>query len=520
MNDNRPHTDRSPPNRSRLQSMFSADFLAVQQAHQQSQPGVGGGGGGGGGLSAASSRRPSYAAEFSSRPRLLDSLDAFAPPPPAPPPPPVTTAGLSTGPAGPSPTTGSLTGSYSSPLWSDEFGLQVPSSQKKSFRSVSFSQPPAPAHIAHGLLDTFKEEEDPDSALAEDDDRRGLHGAIGQPGASLWFGPPPGSRRHSYAGEPPKRDETGALTASVDKYFSVDEYGRNSQILSSSSSSSPSSGSPLMSPPALSPADAASLISVPSKKLYFVQFKAGRLDVFFIPDSSTLTVKVGDLVIVDADRGRDLGKVVKDHVTSEEAGLLKLRRHQEQQAILQHNPSAGAPPATPGITMPKQILRYAQANEIQQIGSKQADEEKAVAMCVHKVQEKGLDMSVLDAEYQWDRRKLTFFYSASHRIDFRDLVRELFRIYKTRIWMCAVSSKPNTDPNPDYKPEPQYTNPQYPQYTPQYRPLPATGFGAHRMVGAEGGQYWYGVTPTGPFYCELTVLFIWCVDGRLVDVYS
>jgi len=48
-------------------------------------------------------------------------------------------------------------------------------------------------------------------------------------------------------------------------------------------------------------------------------------------------------------------------------------------------------------------------------------------------------MQVRDAEYQWDRRKLTFFYTASHRIDFRDLVRDLFRLYKTRIWMCAVN---------------------------------------------------------------------------------
>lgn len=37
-----------------------------------------------------------------------------------------------------------------------------------------------------------------------------------------------------------------------------------------------------------------------------------------------------------------------------------------------------------------------------------------------------------------DRNKLTFYFSADRRIDFRELVRDLFRIYKTRIWMCAV----------------------------------------------------------------------------------
>ena len=51
-------------------------------------------------------------------------------------------------------------------------------------------------------------------------------------------------------------------------------------------------------------------------------------------------------------------------------------------------------------------------------------------------------MKLVDAEYQFDRKKLIFYYSTSRRIDFRDLVRELFRIYKTRIWMCAVNGIP------------------------------------------------------------------------------
>jgi hypothetical protein len=44
-------------------------------------------------------------------------------------------------------------------------------------------------------------------------------------------------------------------------------------------------------------------------------------------------------------------------------------------------------------------------------------------------------MHVVDAEYQFDRHKLTFFFEAEGRIDFRELVRDLFSIYKTRIWM-------------------------------------------------------------------------------------
>lgn len=58
----------------------------------------------------------------------------------------------------------------------------------------------------------------------------------------------------------------------------------------------------------------------------------------------------------------------------------------------------------------------------------------------YKVLERGLPMSVLDAEYQFDRHKLTFFFEAEKRIDFRELVSELFSLYKTRIWMQQVDT--------------------------------------------------------------------------------
>ncbi|KDN39652.1 hypothetical protein RSAG8_08680, partial [Rhizoctonia solani AG-8 WAC10335] len=57
-----------------------------------------------------------------------------------------------------------------------------------------------------------------------------------------------------------------------------------------------------------------------------------------------------------------------------------------------------------------------------------------------------LPMEVIDAEYQWDRRKLTFYYVAERRIDFRELVRELFRLYKTRIWMSCLQGPTGAEP--------------------------------------------------------------------------
>lgn len=49
-------------------------------------------------------------------------------------------------------------------------------------------------------------------------------------------------------------------------------------------------------------------------------------------------------------------------------------------------------------------------------------------------------MSIIDAEYQFDRHKLTFYFEADKRIDFRELVSELFSQYKTRIWMQQVDT--------------------------------------------------------------------------------
>ncbi|PPQ95769.1 hypothetical protein CVT26_015856 [Gymnopilus dilepis] len=57
------------------------------------------------------------------------------------------------------------------------------------------------------------------------------------------------------------------------------------------------------------------------------------------------------------------------------------------------------------------------------LATKQEDEAKALALCQTKVRAKKLPMEVIDAEYQWDRRKLTFYFVAEKRIDFRELAR-------------------------------------------------------------------------------------------------
>ncbi|KAJ2349052.1 hypothetical protein GGF43_004467 [Coemansia sp. RSA 2618] len=56
------------------------------------------------------------------------------------------------------------------------------------------------------------------------------------------------------------------------------------------------------------------------------------------------------------------------------------------------------------------------------LGNKLRDEQSALSMCQSKVQQRKLSMCVVDAEFQFDRRKLTFYFTADRRVDFRELV--------------------------------------------------------------------------------------------------
>ncbi|EKM77055.1 hypothetical protein AGABI1DRAFT_108425 [Agaricus bisporus var. burnettii JB137-S8] len=205
--------------------------------------------------------------------------------------------------------------------------------------------------------------------------------------------------------------------------------------------------------------------------LFIVEFKAGRTDLFYLT-SLNLDVKVGDLVIVEADRGKDLGRVVNDTITITEVEEWQRQQAENANAGPSNSPIAmtaaaaaaaaaigfgldAAPgsPTTPGGSSaaqqsgqsqskkeinPKMILGKADQRETQMFAAKAQDELKALQLCQSKVKAKKLPMEVIDAEYQWDRRKLTFYFIAEKRIDFRELVRELFRLYKTRIWMASI----------------------------------------------------------------------------------
>ncbi|KAL2263581.1 hypothetical protein VTK26DRAFT_6142 [Humicola hyalothermophila] len=209
-----------------------------------------------------------------------------------------------------------------------------------------------------------------------------------------------------------------------------------------------------------------------NQSLHIVLFKCARADVFYIQEGTGLTVKPGDLVIVEADRGTDLGTVARDNVDWQTAKELKehyaeeqykwLMMYSQNAAAAQEGAGAGLMAASNGLQgsavggmgppshhhiqepnagelKPKLIKRLAQSHEIHALRDKEGNEAKAKRVCQQKVKEHGLNMEILDAEFQMDWKKLTFYYFADTYINFNALVTDLFKIYKTRIWMSAIN---------------------------------------------------------------------------------
>jgi len=159
------------------------------------------------------------------------------------------------------------------------------------------------------------------------------------------------------------------------------------------------------------------------KIVYNVKFKRTQRT-FEIGPRLNRDLKVGTYVKVEADRGEDLGIVI---------GKVKnpLARSSSFGGGIGDMPTAGAG----GGGDLKKIIRLATHDEVGLLVLKREEEEELLKVCRLKVRQRGMPMHVVDAEYQFDRHKLTFFFEADTRIDFRELVRDLFSIYKTRIWM-------------------------------------------------------------------------------------
>jgi cell fate regulator YaaT (PSP1 superfamily) len=154
-----------------------------------------------------------------------------------------------------------------------------------------------------------------------------------------------------------------------------------------------------------------------------VAFKGNRKE-FYLWDGDD-PPRVSAPVIVEGDRGEDLGHV---HAVEESAS----RRF----AGVAHGAAllGGGAAAQPG----KRALRLATTDEVKRGGDLPEQNESARRKAIERVKAHGLVMKVSDAEWQWDRRKLTLYFTAEKRVDFRNLVRDLASLFRTRIELKQI----------------------------------------------------------------------------------
>ena len=154
-----------------------------------------------------------------------------------------------------------------------------------------------------------------------------------------------------------------------------------------------------------------------TSRIIEIAFKGNRRE-FFIWDLGELP-RVGTMVIVDADRGEDLGRV---HATDRDA---KLRCERCAHGL--------------GTSVPvRRVLRIATREESGREGELREQDEVARRRGMERVKANGLVMKLSDAEWQWDRKKLTFYFTAEKRVDFRNLVRDLAALFRTRIELKQI----------------------------------------------------------------------------------
>mmetsp|Transcript_27323 Transcript_27323/g.59819 ORF Transcript_27323/g.59819 Transcript_27323/m.59819 type:complete len:958 (+) Transcript_27323:3-2876(+) len=179
------------------------------------------------------------------------------------------------------------------------------------------------------------------------------------------------------------------------------------------------------------------------KVVYTVKFK--RLQrCFVLGPRCPRDIKTGTYVKVEADRGEHLGMVISQ-VSAEQFNASCRKNHRLLTAGAGFGDVPGAGPGPSCAAELKCITRLATREEIALLVPKGEEENELLLICRTKVQQRGLPMQVVDAEYQFDRHKLTFFFQADCRIDFRELVRDLFSIYKTRIWMQQLDKVSQDD---------------------------------------------------------------------------
>ncbi len=150
-------------------------------------------------------------------------------------------------------------------------------------------------------------------------------------------------------------------------------------------------------------------------KVIGVRFRTAGKIYFF--DPGKLNIKRNDHVIVETARGIEYGTVVGSP------------REVADDKVIQ--------PLKP-------VLRIATERDDEQEAANKKKEKEAFQICLEKIHKHGLEMKLIDAEYTFDNNKVLFYFTADGRIDFRELVKDLAAVFKTRIELRQIGVRDET----------------------------------------------------------------------------
>jgi cell fate regulator YaaT (PSP1 superfamily) len=145
-----------------------------------------------------------------------------------------------------------------------------------------------------------------------------------------------------------------------------------------------------------------------------IEFKGLRRGVFSNP--MEFPFKIGDHAVVQVERGMDLGMV----------------------SFVGHRPCEEE------VVPEYSIVRKASGEDLKRLEENREKEKEALKICAGMVKQHTLEMKLVDVEYQFDGRKVTFFFTADGRVDFRALVKDLAGYFRTRIDLRQIGARDET----------------------------------------------------------------------------
>lgn len=144
-----------------------------------------------------------------------------------------------------------------------------------------------------------------------------------------------------------------------------------------------------------------------------------------------LKLSIGEEVIVEGERGEKFGEVVSaQEVAYGEDGREELPCPHPADRPVCRDSSTGREV--------KKVKRVATPEDKKRIEENKVKEEKAFQSCLKKIEDREMPMKLVDAEYSFDQSRITFYFTAEERVDFRELVKDLAHLFKARIEMRQI----------------------------------------------------------------------------------